>query len=233
MGTSDVSASPCFALALALVAAPDVSEAPVNDGRGHEPQVVQSSTTIELAGHGGGSVGNVLLVPFALPGLSGSLEGSQQLTFFGTFFLRADATIALGVNVTGDALSFAGYGATAALGLRIQPVDAFVWEPELRAGITSISYLPVPLVGFANEGTFLFPLGEDDDLRLDVQLKAAIDFLVIVPAPSASASLGFRWRAGPFFQTTRVGVEVDAILAGLANSLTGGFFVTLNGELRF
>jgi len=208
-------------LTLALLAPTDTT-----DGK-----IAESSTSAELAVHGGGSVGNLLLVPFAVPGLSLSLEGSQKLTFFETFFLRADALLAVGYNINGDAVSFAGYGAKAAAGLRIQPANFFVWEPELHGGITSIAYFPIPLVGIGSKATFLFPI--DENIRFDLQLKADVDFLVIVPAPSGSASVGFRWRAGPFQQTTRVGMEGDAILAALANSLSGGFFIGVNAELLF
>jgi hypothetical protein len=184
---------------------------------------------LDLGAHAGASIGNVLLVPFAVPGISASLDLSEKITLFDTAFTRADLGIALGYNSEGDAVSFVGYSAQGAFGLRIQPVEFFEWQPEVHAGITSIAYLPVPKYGVGNTGTFLFNL--DDDQRIDIKLRTDLDVLVIIPAPSGSASVGYRHRFGPFASSIRVGVEGSAILAALANTLSGNVFVLVSAEL--
>ena len=184
-----------------------------------------SESRLTFGGRLGAAAGNGLAVPFFGPGPGAFVTGSQRLLAFDLFYLGGDAGLSLGINDSGDFSSIAGYRGRVSAGLSL-PIDMVTFEAELHGGITSIAVVPVPRMGLGGAVKLALPVA--DFMTLDAEGRADVDFLVIVPAPAASLEGGATlWLGDALFTRLRAGIEGDAVIALVANSVSASVFLSV------
>lgn len=204
-----------------LIPIPSNLEAPKDPFR-----LVRSTARLHLNGRFGVSVGNVLLVPFVIPGPAGGGEFSGQLTFFDHFTAGVDVGASFGLATDrSDPAPLAGYRGRLRLGL-LADADALVLAADLHAGLSSVALLPLPKVGVGASATFRLYRGEV--FTWDIKSDGEFDLVIIAPAPGLGVSTGFTWRFGNDIGVdtgVRFGVEADAVVAVVVNTAGAAAFV--------
>ncbi len=204
--------------ALAAAEAPE----PVQSPERVDARIVRGTSSVRFDGRAGGSVGNVLLVPFATPGPGASLAVDGELTFLNLAFTHLDIAASMGFSQSGDPVPLAGYRAMGAAGLRQQGRFAGLGA-DVHAGITSFALIPLPRYGVgADLAVILVNWG---GFSWEIKARGDLDLLVIAPAPSASLTTALRWRSDDGWFAVRGGVAGDAIVAVLVNTLGAQVFV--------
>jgi hypothetical protein len=203
----------------------DDSDAPRDDDDDEpkEPAMFTSRSQVHLGGRLGVAAGNIGAVPFFLPGPGAFLQGSERVALWDTAFVVVDGGLALGINDQNDSTSIAGYKLRGALGLRLSPTRNVSFDFDAHAGVTSIALLPLPRAGLGATINVAKPVGAG--VTIDASANIDLDLLVIAPAPGFSANAGATWAYGPVFAGVHAGVDGDAIIAVVVNTISASGFV--------
>ncbi len=174
----------------------------------------------------GVSAGNVLLVPFVVPG-PGAVTGlSGHVLFLDHLLVAGDLGSSFGLQFSNaDPAPLVGYRARLRLGLTGNPHPSLTLAADLRAGLTSFALIPLPRYGLGAALTWR-PVDLEWfiwDIRGDIDAE----LLVIAPSPGLGLSTGTKFRFGWVEGGFRVGVEADAVVAVVIN--TGGVAAFLEG----
>jgi hypothetical protein len=188
-----------------------------------KPAMFTSRTQLHLGGRLGVAAGNIGVIPFFLPGPGAFLQGSERVALWNTAFFAVDGGLALGINNQSDSTSIAGYKLRGAFGLRLSPTPNLAFDFDAHAGVTSIVLLPLPRAGLGATVSFNKPVGAG--VAIDGGATIDLDLLVIAPAPGFSANLGATWTYGPVFAGVHAGVDGDAIIAVVVNTVSASGFV--------
>jgi len=165
----------------------------------------------------GVSAGNVLLVPFVVPGPGASTALSGQFRFFDHFTVGGDIATTFGLQTdNSDPAPIVGYRGRLRLGL-MGDIGALTLSADMRAGVSSVALLPLPRYGVGgsirwrpiNVGWFAWDVRADGDLEL----------LVIAPSPGLGVSTGVTFLFGWFEGGFRLAVDTDAVLAVVINTV--------------
>jgi hypothetical protein len=192
---------------------------------GDIPGVVRLTLSSGTDGRFGGSIGNVLAVPFAVPGPGATQTLRADLTAF-IFFGAIDVSATLGLRDDQGDAPLVGYGAMLRSGLRFD-FQVLRLQAEVHGGISSLALFPLPRagVGFAAS---LYPV-RTRSYQIDITPSLDLDALLIAPAPSAELSAGARYILSGCGQSiwleARAGVQGSAVIAVLANTLSGAVFI--------
>ena len=194
-------------------------------------EFVSASLRLNLEGRLGASVGNVLLVPFVVPGPGVGGELSAQLVFVEHITFGADLALSFGLATDrADPAPLAGYKGRLRAGL-LADADNLVLSADLHAGISSIALLPLPRVGLGGAATFRLYRGEV--LTWDVKADLDLDVVIIAPSPGIGLSTGLSWRFGVLEFGARVGVDADAVVAVIVNTAGAAVFLNVFAGGRF
>lgn len=209
---------------------------PAEPGDDDDAATLASEGRVTLGGRLGVAAGNVGAVPFFLPGPGAFFTLSQRLVAFNLLFAGADGGLSLGINENSDSTSIAGYKGRMFAGLRLS-FDWIAFEGDVHGGLTSVALLPVPRMGLGAETRIALPVCCEDEkiITLDAEGRFDADLLLIAPAPAISVEAGATWYIGPVFARGRVGIDADAVVAIIANTVSASVFaaVTLGLNLDF
>ncbi len=194
---------------------------------GDDASTLVSESRLTTGARLGAAAGNVGAVPFFVPGPGGFVTVSGRLVGFNLLFAGADGGLSLGLDET-STTSVAGYKARMFAGLRLS-FDWIAFEADIHGGLTSVALLPVPRMGLGAETRIALPLCCDDDkvFTLDAEGRLDADLLLIAPAPAVSVEGGATWYIGPVFVRGRVGIDADAVVAIIANTVSASVFAAL------
>lgn len=212
--------------------------APVVDGEvdakaGDDDDVtfVAASVRANFDGRFGVSVGNVLLVPFAIPGPAAGGELSAQLVFVEHITVGGDLALSFGLSTDrADPAPLAGYKGRLRFGL-LADADHLVLAADFHVGVSSIALLPLPRVGLGGSATFR--LYRDEFFVWDIKADADLDLVIIAPSPGLGLSSGFTARYGYGEAGVRLGVDADAVIAVLVNTAGAAAYVNVFVGGRF
>lgn len=188
-----------------------------------EPPMFTSRSQLHLGARLGVAAGNIGIVPFFLPGPGAFLQGSERVALWNTAFFELDGGLALGINDQNDSTSIAGYKLRGAFGLRLAPNSTFAFDLDAHAGVTSVVLLPLPRLGLGATMVFNRPIGAG--VAVTGSANIDLDLLLIAPAPGFSANLGLVWNYGPVFAGVHAGVDGDAIIAVVVNTVSASGYV--------
>lgn len=163
------------------------------------------------------SAGNVLLVPFVLPGPGASTSLSGQFRFFQHFTVGGDIATTFGLQTdNSDPAPIAGYRGRLRLGLT-GDIGSLTLSTDLRAGVSSVALFPLPRYGLGGSVTWRpVDLGW---FAWDLKAEADLELLVIAPSPGFGASTGLTFQFGWFEGGFRLAVDADAVLAVVVNTV--------------
>jgi hypothetical protein len=189
--------------------------------------LLRSEARLTFGGRLGAAAGNVLAVPFFVPGPGGYVTGSQRLVAFNLLFAGADGGLSLGLDEQ-STTSVAGYKVRMLAGLRLS-FDWIAFEADMHGGLTSVALVPVPRFGLGAETRLALPLCCDDEriVTLDAEGRFDADLLLIAPAPALSVEGGATWYIGPVFLRGRAGIDADAVIALIANTVSASVFASI------
>lgn len=185
---------------------------------------------LKLGGRLGGSVGNVLAVPFAVPGPGVTIDLASEFELFRAAFVGTSLGVSLGQSERPGDIPLGGYGALIFGGAR-GDLRWLKGEVDLHLGVTSLALVPIPRLGIGVQGSVL-PVREDW-IEWDVTARSDLDVLLIAPAPGASLSTGVRLNIGDAWTELRLGADGNAVVAVLVNSLSGSLSLALAGGYTF
>jgi hypothetical protein len=188
-----------------------------------------STTRVTLGGRLGVSAGNVLAVPYIVPGPGATVGLSQRFALYELMFVAVDGGLSVGVGSEGDALPALGYKGRAGVGLSFAFDDGLRFDIDVHGGITSVALIPTPRVGLGLELAKRWELAAG--FAVDVEGHSDLDVLIVLPAPSASLEGGIAWRAGPFETRLRAGVDSDALVLLVVNSISASTYLALSAGL--
>lgn len=164
----------------------------------------------------GVSVGNVLLVPFVVPGPAGGGALEARLVAFEHLTVGADVAASFGLATDrSDPAPLAGYRGRLRCGL-LADADRLVLAIDVHAGVSSVALLPLPKVGV--QGAATFRIVRTEHISWDLKAEADADLILIAPAPGFGVSSGVTVGAGLFEFGVRVGVDADAVVAVVVNT---------------
>ena len=166
----------------------------------------------------GVSAGNVLLVPFVTPGPGAATSLALRLRFFDHITVGGDLGASFGLQFeNNDPAPLVGYRGRLRFGLSGDVIDSLTLAGDVRVGLSSFALVPLPRFGLGGSitwrpvdlGWFIWDVRGDVDAEL----------LVIAPAPGFGLSTGTTFRYGMVEAGFRAGVEGDAVLAVLVNTV--------------
>lgn len=196
----------------------------------HEQRWVLLDIELEMGGRLGGTVGNVLAVPFAVPGPGLTIDLATEIELFRIAFIGSSLGLSLGQSQRPGDLPLGGYGALVFAGAR-GDLRWIKGEVDLHLGLTSLALVPIPRVGLGMQGSVL-PVREDW-IEWDMTARSDLDVLLIAPAPGASLSTGVRLNFGHAWAELRLGADGNVVVAVLYNALSGAISLSLAGGYTF
>ena len=208
-------------------------DAPDTEQEDDAPGLVRLTLSSSTDGRFGGSIGNVLAVPFAVPGPGATQTLRADLTAF-VFYGAVDISATLGMRDDQGDAPIVGYGAMLRGGLRFD-LEVVKLQAELHGGISSLALFPLPRGGVGFSAS-LYPV-RTRSFQVDITPSLDLDALLIAPAPSAELSAGARYTLSGCGQSlwieARAGVQGSAIIAVLVNTLSGAVFLGAHAGVTF
>lgn len=196
-----------------------------------EPRWWQASLRLHGDARLGVTAGNVLLVPFVVPGPAAGGQFEAQFVVFEHVTVGADIAASFGLATDrSDPAPLAGYRGRVRFGL-LADADRLVLAVDLHAGVSSVALLPLPKVGISGAATFR--LVHTEYVSWDLKADADADVIIIAPAPGLGVSSGVTVRFGGFESGVRVGVDADAVVAVVVNTAGAAAYVDVFAGARF
>ncbi len=208
-----------------------VAAAAADDVVADEDRAVVASVKLGVDGRFGVSAGNVLLVPFVVPGPALGGDFSAQLLFIDHIIVGVDVAASVGLATDrADPAPLAGYRGRGRLGL-ITNLDRLVLQADVHAGVSSVALLPLPRVGVG--GAAAWRAIDSGIFVWDIKGEIDLDLVVIAPAPGLGLSTGWTFRYRDLDAGVRVGVDADAIVAVVVNTVGAAAYLDLFVGARF